>query len=180
MVRIKSCCCCCCCYRITVCLSSSVSFPLLSTPYIHSTTISQKNSAHVRGIPRVDVFYLIQTNQASVGHFVCTKQWHNKGCTAQSWKLEPPKNGAHFKTPPLALRPGPSNKMFFLVLVIGEHSLFMWGGGCQLFPNEDFVMFGAPPYQNVINFIKLFKIFTSNFWTLSRWGEWSTYTPFLV
>ena len=32
---------------------------------------------------------LIQTNQASVGHFACRKQWRNEGCTAQSRKFDP-------------------------------------------------------------------------------------------
>ena len=79
-------------YRIIVCLSSSLS-------------------------SRLDVSYLIQTKQPSVGHFACTKQWRNKSCTAQFRKLDslpppPPtpqkriksnnnkqqQNGTHFKT----------------------------------------------------------------------------------
>ena len=77
---------------------------------IHYTTIlvhRTENGSHLKVILRLDVSYLIQTNQASVGHFACAKQWRNKGCTAQSRKLEPKTqnktqnkqtNGAHFKT----------------------------------------------------------------------------------
>ena len=53
--------------------------------------------------------YLVRTNQASRGHFACTKQWRNKGCTMQNKKQN---NKTTTKNQPI-LRLGdfvPSNK----------------------------------------------------------------------
>ena len=54
---------------------------------------------------------LVYTNQASIGHFACTKQWRNKGRTAQSRKLDTDtddnnnnKKRLHFKTRSLPAR----------------------------------------------------------------------------
>ena len=117
--------------RITVFLSSPISFRCYP-PHrnIHSTTILVHRRTvhmHVKVIPRLDVSYLILTNQASVGHFACTKQWRSRRCTAQSRKFDNDDDDKKKPSPFQDSMPhGPSNNWIWVWIWVPGILVLFW------------------------------------------------------